>query len=362
MRIFLISNMYPSKEFPDFGIFVKNFETKLKEKDVKFPYISVIRQRDKVGIQKLTVYIEHYFSIFKNYLKNDYDIIYIHFLSHNAPIFLVLLSFLKKKSPIVINFHGSDVIKYNSGIWKICNKFLLRRTDLIVVPSPYFFEIVVNKFTFLKEENILVSPSGGIDFKVFYPIKLGNPLNEKVLKLGFVSRIEDDKGWDFYLEALSLLKKKNIKFKAIIAGTGNQVAEMQSQIITLNLSEEVEYLGVIEQKSLRKVYSTLDIFIFSSVRQAESLGLVGIEAMACGVPIIASNMAGPKTYVKNNLNGYLISPGDFEEMATVIIKHKDLSPLLKEKMKLEAISTAKRYDSRKIRDSLYNELLKLHQG
>lgn len=359
MRIFLISNMYPSKDSPDFGIFVKNFQIKLGELGARFPYVAVIHQKNKGSLQKLRIYLKHYFSIFKFYIKNDYDIIYIHYLSHNAPIFILILSFLRKKTPIVVNVHGSDIIKYNSGFLKISNEFLLKRTNLIVVPSSYFLEIMVNEFSFLKEENILVNPSGGIDFNVFYPTKQENSLNEEILKIGFVSRIEEGKGWDIYLEALSILKKKNIKFKAIIAGNGNQINKMLNEINKLQLTNEVEYLGVLEQKKLRDVYSTLDIFVFCSIRAAESLGLVGLEAMACGTPIIASDMAGPKTYVKNNINGYLFPPGNSEEIAEVLVRYYNLSLGEKKVMTKEAITTAKEYDSDATANSLYGKLERL---
>lgn len=361
MRIFLISNMYPSKKFPDFGVFVKNFKNKLEARGAKFPCINVIDQKDKTGFEKLSIYINHYILIFRNYLKSDFDIIYIHYLSHNAPIFLVLLSVLRKKSPIVVNVHGSDIIKYNTGLWKICNEFLLKRTDMIVVPSHYFRQIVINKFPFIKGKDIVVNPSGGIDFKVFYPEKTKDTLDSEVLKIGFVSRIEKGKGWDLYLKSLSILKDKKIKFKAIIAGHGNQITEMHNLIHSLELVQMVQYLGAIKQDKLREIYCGIDVFVFSSVREAESLGLVGIEAMACGTPIIASNMAGPKTYVKNDINGFLVEPSDYEGIAEALIKYKNLSPLIKEKIRNEALTTALDFDSEATADSLYKELNNLFQ-
>src|SRR5690606_25885418 len=254
-----------------------------------------------------------------------------------------------------------DIIKYNSGFLKISNEFLLKRTNLIVVPSSYFLEIMVNEFSFLKEENILVNPSGGINFNVFYPTKQEKNLNEEILKIGFVSRIEEGKGWDIYLEALSILKKKNIKFKAIIAGSGDQIVEMNNLINSLGLIEDIKYLGVLKQIKLREVYSGLDIFVFCSIKP-ESLGLVGIEAMACGTPIIASDMAGPKTYVKNNYNSYLVIPGSPQEIANAVVRYNGLSSAEKEVISQEAVTTAKEYDNVKSSASLFKKLNQLYRN
>ena len=64
------------------------------------------------------------------------------------------------------------------------------------------------------------------------------------------------------------------------------------------------------QKELALFYSAIDIFCFPTYRKSDSLGLVGLEAMACGCIVIASNMAGPTSYIKNQENGFFFKPRD----------------------------------------------------
>jgi len=340
MKVFLVSNIYPSKDHPDYGVFVKNFRTSLEELGVKFPNPSLLLGRSK-GIQKIGSYFFHYLRIFKTYFKNDFDIIYIHFISHNAPIFYGILWLFAKKAPIVVNVHGSDVISYNHGLYRFFNTYLLKKTDLVVVPSNYFLNQVFQKFPFLEMDKIFINPSGGIDLDRFYPM---NTLQkDETLTLGFVSRIDDGKGWGDFIKVVARIKRKGINVKGIMVGTGSQVKEMLAQIKDETVSEEIHYAGVVDQKKLVHLYNQMDIFIFPSTREAESLGLVGLEAMACGIPIIAFNKAGAKTYTQDGENGFLCTPGNIDEIEQKVILFNNLKQFEKDKIKINAIDTANKF-------------------
>lgn len=353
MKVFLISNMYPSKEHPDYGVFVKNFKTSLEELGVHFPHPCLLVGRSS-GIQKIAAYFSHYLRILKTYIKNDFDIIYIHYISHNAPILYIILGLFGKKKPIVVNVHGSDVMTYNKGLFRFFNTQLLKKTDLVVVPSKYFSNQVFKKFPFLDKHNIFINPSGGIDLGRFYPIKKGK--KEAELTLGFVSRIDEGKGWDSFINVVAQINKKGINVKGIMVGTGSQVGQMLEEIENQNMSTEISYVGVVDQKKLVYIYNNMDIFIFPSTREAESLGLVGLEAMACGIPIIASNKAGAKTYTREGQNGFLCEPGNINEIEEKAIKFNNLNQLQKDKMKKNAIDTAMKYGKRPTAEKMLEKL------
>ena len=217
---------------------------------------------------------------------------------------------------------------------------------------------MLTKFPFLNLKNIFVSPSGGIDSSVFYPTNYNCVKKSEILRVGFVSRIDKGKGWDVFLESLFILKSKGIIFSAVIAGNGAQVEIMKDEIKSLRLTDDVLYLGGLKQEELRIVYNDIDIFVFSS-KEVESLGLVGIEAMSCGIPIIACDSAGPKTYVNDNINSFLVKPGSSSEVAEALIKFKNMSLLEKDKIKREALNTAKLFNSILVGDSLCAKLTTL---
>src|SRR5690606_4263933 len=145
-------------------------------------------------------------------------------MSHNAPVLALLFFFFKKRNALVMNVHGDDVTISKGKKIDILNKFVLKRTDLVVTPSPYFKEMMLTNYPFLKSERIFVSPSAGVDGQQFYPS--AKPVNDKPI-LGMVSRIDEGKGWDDFLKALKILKDRNIYFKAIIAGQGLQENDMK---------------------------------------------------------------------------------------------------------------------------------------
>ncbi|WP_437371608.1 glycosyltransferase family 4 protein [Maribacter litoralis] len=355
MKIFLVSNMYPSSTDPDYGIFVKNFKENFESLHGVSFVESVIKGRANGLLNKFFSYSSLMLSVIKNYLNGNYDIIYIHFISHTAPAFFLPLLFFPNKKPIIVNVHGADVIKYNKGLYKFFNGFLLKKSSLLVTPSNYFKQICINEFSFLPEDSIFVNPSGGIDSLKFSP-KFSSKKDYKVVSLGFISRIEEDKGWKDFIDVIQFLLKKEYKVQALMAGTGSQVNELKKMIKVNNLKQIVDYKGLVSHDKLIEIYQELDLFIFSSNRISESLGLVGLEAMACGIPVIAYDMAGPKTYIINKSNGYLVNPGDSFEIAKSVINYFNLNVEDKLEMQRKAILTANNFDSISVSKKLYEKV------
>lgn len=350
MKFFLISNMYPSKTDSLFGVFVKNFKLLFEKNGIVFSAVSVIKGKRSNKISKLFTYLIYYSSIIYNYIFKQYDLIYVHYLSHNAPILNLLL--VNKKKPLVINVHGSDVLDSIGRKIDNLNVRVLKKTDLVVVPSEYFKDIVLANYPFLKPQHIFISPSAGVDNSVFYPIiNTNNPIPI----LGMISRIDAGKGWEDFLSALSLLKKRKIKFKAIIAGQGLEEKAMLKMIKELDLSEDVEFLGLVKQNELVNLYNKIDVMVFPT-RSSESLGLVGVEAMSCKTPVIGSNIAGLKTYIINNVNGMLFEPGNVNELTSCIETYLSFSSDEKEKMKSAALETSQEYESEFVTKKLLNQL------
>ena len=356
MKIFLISNLYPSIKDPDYGIFVKNIEDELVEIGAEITHKAVISGRAKSAYDKLKKYKKFYSQIISAYRKNDFDLVYVHFISHSSPGLLLAKYLCGKKKKWAINVHGSDVLTHNENILKWCNHEVLGETDLLVVPSSYFQDIISNVFPSFPNGKIFVSPSGGINFNVF---NWQNVPDNKILHLGFVSRIEDDKGWRTFLEATKILKEKNIPFRGSIAGTGSKAGEMNNLIHKYGLEKSINYLNILSHKELNILYNSLDLFIFPTNRDSESLGLVGLEAMACGVPVVGSEIAGLKTFIEDNRNGFFFTPGDEGELANKIQIFYHMGQIERSTMKQAAIKTAKKYDRKKVAHDLYSKFEQL---
>lgn len=356
MKIFLISNMYPSKEDPDYGIFVFNIEKALEKNGATITEKAVISGRPKSISDKLNKYRKFYADIFSAYRRGNFDMVYLHFISHSSPGLLLAKVLFGKKKKIVINVHGSDILVHNNGILKACNEILLKQTDLLVVPSDFFKKIIEKVFPNFPKSNLYISPSGGIDSDIFYLQK--NKTAQNSFHLGYVSRIEEEKGWRTFLQALKILKSNEFKFQASIVGLGSEVNDLMEKITHYDLLEQVTYCGVLSQEELSNFYNELDLFIFPT-KAEESLGLVGLEAMACGTPIIGSKIAGLKTFIKDKQNGLFFTSGDEIELVEKIRYYFHLPESEKLKMQQQALKTSEEYQEDRVAKELFKKFEQL---
>jgi len=353
LKIFIISNLYPSQKNISYGTFIKNLNDGLVRSGIEISSTSLIRGRGKYFIEKITKYFKFYLSIIYNTLRHNYDIIYIHYPIYTIIPFLLLLPIIKK--PIVLNFHGNDVFTYTKFAYLLQRLSipLINKAHTIVVPSNYFKKIVMSKFT-VSEDKIFVSPSSGVDMKMFnYMPKLKN--NNR-FTLGFVGRIEGGKGWEVLLHSLNDLKTRIPNIYCLIAGEGKLVPEMKKMIMQNNLGNIVNYVGPIHQHDLNQFYNKLDLFIFPTYLN-ESLGLVGIEALACGTPIVCSKIGGLIEYVINGENGYYFEPNNYKQLADKIYYlFKNNNVLLS--LKTNTRKSVERYDQDLV---IKNIILKLYE-
>jgi glycosyltransferase involved in cell wall biosynthesis len=347
--------MYPSKMDPLFGVFVKNFKELLRKQGVEFSASSVINGKRTGVLKKALTYSKYYLSITKNHFFKKFDLRYVHYLTHNSPI-LYLLNFLNKKSPLVVNVHGSDILDSQGKFINKINIKVLKKTDLVITPSQYFKEIMLNFYPFLKPEDIFVSPSGGIDTSKFYYIETKK---NALPTMGLISRIDEGKGWDDFLKALDILNRNGFNFKVKIAGQGLQEGLLKQMILDFKLSDKVTFLGLINQNELIHLYNEIDVMVFPTKREAESLGLVGLEAMSCKTPVIGSNIAGLKTYIEEGYNGFLFEPSDFVQLSETIDKFFKLSETEKQELSKNALETSSKYEAKNIANILKNKLSEL---
>mgnify|MGYP006427213207 CR=1 FL=1 len=344
--------MYPSLDDKLFGVFVKNFKEEIEAQDAVISETSLIKGKSKSKIKKLFRYIKHYIKILNIYLNGHYDIIYIHYVSHHIPILLLMIIF--KKSPIIINVHGSDItfIKKNFFL-KYAVDLIFKKVDRVVSPSISLKKSLLMSFKNVIDSRVYVYPSGGINSSAFYPIQVEK---NNTLHLGFVSRIIANKGWKVFLDALKILKENHIDFKATIAGKGKDESSLIRLIEKYDL-KNTEFVGFVDQQKLFRLYNKFDLYIFPTLN--DSLGLTGLEAMACGTPVIASDIDGPSTYVKNGQNGYLFNVNDFDGLANKIMFYRTLSQSQKINFKENALKTASYYDKSLVTKKLLIEMKSL---
>lgn len=151
--------------------------------------------------------------------------------------------------------------------------------------------------------------------------------NEKKV-IGFCGRIVEEKGIDVLLAAYKILKEKREDICLRIGGdyknvAGGSVYPALSTYIKENNLRDVEFIGMIPEAEMGAFYSGLDVFTLPSVNSLEAFGLVQIEAMMCGAPVVASDLPGVRTIVQNTGMGLVCKRGNAEDLAACIDKILD---------------------------------------
>ncbi|MEZ5172553.1 MAG: glycosyltransferase [Bacteroidia bacterium] len=159
----------------------------------------------------------------------------------------------------------------------------------------------------------------GIDLKEF------NPENFQVSNfragydgviIGNAGRLTPQKAQIDLIIAASLLKKKNLNFKILIAGSGDLHDELQKAIRHYHVEDCVTLAGFI--RDIPRFLSNIDVFALTS--RWEGFGFVLVESMALGKPVVAYNLSSNPEIVSHNQNGFLVSPGNIREFAESLEK------------------------------------------
>lgn len=165
----------------------------------------------------------------------------------------------------------------------------------------------------------------GINLEKFASKPFNWQPEKRSLKLVQVARYEmQKKGQDILLQALRQVIDAGYDVQCSLVGTVSLKTEAQHQellavIQQYDLAEHVKLL--INRRDISSILVEHDVFVLPS--RKEGFGLVIVEAMACGLPVIASNLEGPAELIQNNKNGYLFTPDNPEELAKVIMQLYD---------------------------------------
>ena len=319
-RLLVVSNMYPSARYPHYGVFVKHSADILSAAGYSVDVIALKKSTNK--IKKILDYIIFYLNILFKGMLGKYKVIYAHYASHTALPLLILKNF--KNIPIIMNVHGNDVVpetKSDEKFEGIVNK-ILHQSQLIICPSSYFKDAVIENFN-ISEEKIAVYPSGGVDTDLFVPMDkstaaLQLDLDERLNYWVYVSRIEEKKGWDLFLKSASKLLSDYPDTRLIVVGDGEQSGQFFSLAEKLGLNDKIIKYNLLSQQEIVKIFNLAELFIFPTYRKSESLGLVGLEAMACETLVILPDKYGPSSYGRDGENSFVFKSGDADSLCQTI--------------------------------------------
>jgi glycosyltransferase involved in cell wall biosynthesis len=246
-------------------------------------------------------------------------IVHIHGASGNSFIRKRLLIYYCSLFPVDIIFHlhgaAFHLFTEKYGIEKIKKTFSkCKRVIVLSKQWQYFIHNTINYYHTLVINNIIPYPQRQIITQ-----------NDNVIRLLHLGILGERKGIFDLLKVITTNIEYYLgKIKLIIGGNG-EVEKVKQYIVENHLETIVEYVGWVAGKTKIKLLNECDVYILPSYN--EGLPISILEAMSYGKTIIATNVGGIPTIVKNDLNGYLISPGDVGALTQSInklIENKDL--------------------------------------
>ncbi|MCS7213309.1 MAG: glycosyltransferase family 4 protein [Candidatus Calescibacterium sp.] len=195
----------------------------------------------------------------------------------------------------------------------------------------------------IAKEKIRIIPNG-IDYKIFSEAKPLEIFNDDEFKILYVGRLEPRKGVKHLIRAFRTVKKIIPRSRLIIVGDGFKTYYMS--FLTDEIEKDVLFLGKVGYEELPRIYKSSDVCVFPSTR-GESFGIVLLEAMAAGKPVIAGNAEGYVETLQNGRYGIIVNPQDEDALARAIVEmyyREDLRKELSEKGK----EYAQQFDWQKI--------------
>jgi len=332
LRIAIICNSYPTKKNKSNQIFIKNIKNELEKNSVNCDvYYNKIYdlwfnptayKNVASTVIKYTFFFTGLFSIIGK-LKS-YNILNPHGVMFSGFSAVIIKRF--SKIPVILFIHGGDLNLYNSSsaLYRKIYDFTVLHSDRVIVNSLDIKNKLI-LYTRINGKNVeIVSP--GISLENFYPLQKEqieffkekyNILKNKVVIL-FVGNAIKRKGIDILLDALSELKAHYLsQLNVILCTDGPELEQVKNRIIsTPGFSKSIKILDKMEQSKLNVLYNIADIFVLPS--RQEPLGLVGLEALATGTPVIGSRVGGIPEYI-NNDNGFLFDPNNPKELRDLLI-------------------------------------------
>lgn len=230
--------------------------------------------------------------------------------------------------PCVVWGQGSDV--YLPWSFKeVTSKFVLRNADALIALTEHMKK-QMNKILSIRREDIFVIPNG-IDFEFSnnYLQKKTSPFpkssnNEKIIL--YVGRLEPVKGVRYLIQAMGILKDRGIRnVKLLIVGEGSERKYLEELVKKLRLEDSVVFVGKVPHKEIPAYMGLADVFVLPSL--SEGFPVVILEAMAMGLPIIASRVRGLPEIIKEGENGFLVeprNPRDIAEKINILLTNDDL--------------------------------------
>jgi len=249
------------------------------------------------------------------HLVKEVDVVHLHYPFFGTDEYIAKLRKKGIVRRLVVTFHMDAEASGLKGMIfsqyrRLFQDEIMNLVDAIIVSSKdYAMTSSIKKW-----ESKMIEIPFGIDEQRYYPLNPSEYLQEnistadlkRILFVGGMDKAHAFKGVSILLTALKNVQNAH----TIFVGDGDLKKTYEAQAKEDGILDRVSFVGRKNENELIHLYQTTDVLAFPSTSRAEAFGLVALEAQACGVPVIASDLPGVRTVVQNEKTGLLIPVGD----------------------------------------------------
>ncbi len=307
-----------------------------------------------------------------------FDYIYLHYPFFGTNEIVFLFKLFNKKTKLIIHYHMD--VKNQSFINRtlslpssIIRNSLFNKAKVIVSASLDYIKNSQIKSYYQKYPKKFKEIPFGLDLNIFKPKDIKQKpenkiiakahqivkfINDKFIKkdkidivfVGGLDKAHYFKGVDLLLEALSFLREKNWHLN--IVGDGNLKSDYELKAYQLGLEKKVSFLGKLSDEELIKNYQNSDLLILPSINNNEAFGIVLIEAMACKVAVLSSDLAGVRSVFEDGKQGLVFKTGNRDDLKSKIEYLLSNKQTLNKMGEEARILAEKKYDIEKMKSEI----------
>jgi len=311
-----------SEELMNLGNQVVVYTSLYPKKDYQYPdglKVNRLKYQLRHGNAMLTI------GLFK---IKDTDIIHLHYPNYFGAEIIYIVSKIRK-IPYVVTYHmdmrGTGIKKYIFRLHKkLFLKLIMEGASRIYVSSSDYA-----KYSDLSEiksiQKKINEVALGVDLYRFQPTTQDTDLRKKlhilaneqvIMFIGQLDKPHYFKGVPVLLDAFA--KLNNEKVKLVLIGEGDLRKSFELKVKELKIENNVVFTGRVEDEVLNNYLSIANFIVLPSTDKTEAFGMVTLEAMASGKPVIVSDLPGVRTLVEFNRNGLLVEPGNLNALTDVM--------------------------------------------
>jgi len=214
--------------------------------------------------------------------------------------------------PYVVTVHGSDLYTMlQSSVWSDIARTVAREACAVVCVSERLAQDSISRLG-VDPSTVVVIPDAYDEETFHFVERPSGPSTSGGIRLACVGRLEPPKGQDVLVEALGLPASRGVEARLALVGSGSLEPQLRRRASELGIADRVDFLGALPPERVAEVLAAADIYVQPSRR--EGFGVALVEAMATGLPAVATRSGGPDGIV-GEADGVLVAPDDPEALA-----------------------------------------------